>query len=247
MTKKEKDWRPDWRDPEQYPDHEKTSPKQWAWEFLRRNLGYQALYDEFVQPFFDEKKKYFDEESAWKKVLEKGLLSKSALKNSEDNDINFLPITTVFTKKFDVNFEPFLPPSYETDSPSMDFLFNFEGVKIVRSLDSSHKRSDILVSIDPSKPIRPQLRAVERYCASIKKTKKRNHRNNWDNYAIYLRILDADIDGAPNDKIANILYPNSKNKHPDYEGNRKIRDARKAAERLRDIGYKFMIFNEAEK
>ena len=36
--------RPDWRDPNQYPDPKTTPLKQWAWEFLRRNSEYQADY-----------------------------------------------------------------------------------------------------------------------------------------------------------------------------------------------------------
>lgn len=43
-------WRPDWRDPEQYPDPHTTSMLQWAWEFLRRNPEYQTDYAEWIKP-----------------------------------------------------------------------------------------------------------------------------------------------------------------------------------------------------
>lgn len=39
-----KEWLPDWRNPENYPDPEITSMTEWAWEFLRRNPLYQADY-----------------------------------------------------------------------------------------------------------------------------------------------------------------------------------------------------------
>ncbi len=40
--------RPDWRDKNAYPDIKKTSNKQWAWEFLRRNLVYQEMYKDKI-------------------------------------------------------------------------------------------------------------------------------------------------------------------------------------------------------
>lgn len=33
-------WRPDWKDPDLYPDPKTTSGDQWAWEFLRRSEKY---------------------------------------------------------------------------------------------------------------------------------------------------------------------------------------------------------------
>ena len=38
-------WRPNWKNEEEYPDLEKTSMVQWAWEFLRRNKSYLEDYD----------------------------------------------------------------------------------------------------------------------------------------------------------------------------------------------------------
>jgi hypothetical protein len=40
-------WLPDWRNKSGYPDPEKTTGRQWAWEFLRRNPEYQRLYAEY--------------------------------------------------------------------------------------------------------------------------------------------------------------------------------------------------------
>ena len=40
-------WLPDPRKPEEYPDPETTSLRQWAWEFLRRNPQYQEDYERF--------------------------------------------------------------------------------------------------------------------------------------------------------------------------------------------------------
>lgn len=37
----------DWTDPKAYPTADALSPSEWAWEFLRRNPEYQALFDQF--------------------------------------------------------------------------------------------------------------------------------------------------------------------------------------------------------
>lgn len=39
------DWLPDWRDVSQYPVPDTTEPRQWAWEFLRRNAEYQNDFE----------------------------------------------------------------------------------------------------------------------------------------------------------------------------------------------------------
>lgn len=44
-----KDWLPNWKDPDKYPDPKTTTTKMWAWEFLRRNIGYQSDYKRVSQ------------------------------------------------------------------------------------------------------------------------------------------------------------------------------------------------------
>ncbi len=39
------DWLPDWEDITKYPDPERATGRVWAWEFLRRNLQYQQLWE----------------------------------------------------------------------------------------------------------------------------------------------------------------------------------------------------------
>lgn len=38
-------WPPNWRNKDEYPDPDTTSPRMWAWEYLRRNKDYQELCD----------------------------------------------------------------------------------------------------------------------------------------------------------------------------------------------------------
>ena len=41
-------WRPNWKNEAEYPDAEKTSTTQWAWEFLRRNPEYKEDYEKLI-------------------------------------------------------------------------------------------------------------------------------------------------------------------------------------------------------
>ena len=41
--------RADWRNPKNYPARSDTNATMWAWEFLRRNLTYQVLFDRVTQ------------------------------------------------------------------------------------------------------------------------------------------------------------------------------------------------------
>src|SRR5262249_3988729 len=44
-------WVPDWLNGASYLSA--VSPRQWAWEFLRRNPEYQRLWDELIKPSYD--------------------------------------------------------------------------------------------------------------------------------------------------------------------------------------------------
>ena len=49
MVKLYPDWLPaNWKDSNLYPDQEKMTYQEWAWEFLRRNEGYQQAHRRFV-------------------------------------------------------------------------------------------------------------------------------------------------------------------------------------------------------
>jgi hypothetical protein len=49
---------PDWRDAKQYPDPEQASPSHWAWEFLRRNKGYQDDWTRFAGNLLEMAREY---------------------------------------------------------------------------------------------------------------------------------------------------------------------------------------------
>ncbi len=61
-----------------------------------------------------------------------------------------------------------------------------------------------------------------------------------DVYALYLRILDADLQRAPNYEIRDAFFPDL----PNEAASKKLSDARRAAEQMRDFGYQQLPFME---
>jgi hypothetical protein len=56
------DWLPlDWRDESLYPDPNKTHPRLWAWEYLRRNSEYLRQCDRIGKEWFDELRRLYFE------------------------------------------------------------------------------------------------------------------------------------------------------------------------------------------
>jgi len=53
-------------------------------------------------------------------------------------------------------------------------------------------------------------------------------------YPTYLRLLDADSSGATKKEMAQNLFPELDNDHPDFNGSQRVRDNLKAAKELRD-------------
>jgi hypothetical protein len=61
-----------------------------------------------------------------------------------------------------------------------------------------------------------------------------------DKYVTYLRTLDALASGASLDEIARVLHPELGNAYPDHRGRNRVKNDKRAAERLRDGDYRFI-------
>ena len=104
-------------------------------------------------------------------------------------------------------------------------------------------KGGIAVTFDLSLPIEPQIRYAkniegmpkeEKSLGDLKVKTPRQHVGNWQNY---LRIWDAKAEGADNKEIAAHLFPKLPNEHPEYQGNRMVKDCYKAAKKLVNKGY----------
>ena len=101
---------------------------------------------------------------------------------------------------------------------------------------------------DLSQPLNPQLKAVgaslRRYQKSYREKGEiaykvpRRHVENW---ARYLRALDAQDAGASRDDIAEVLLPQYANIYPTHTGRKRAVDTLKQARQLVDDGYREIL------
>ena len=185
-------WRPDWKDDNQYPDTSKTSAQRWAWEFLRRNPNYQQDWDRYVGIL---------------KPIDERLKDGSYKKETSDN------INRLFSDAYGVS-----PPPH----PSRD---NCEGIRFERSKlvaasahtgrNVNYKLSDgeLLLSFDLYLPIGPQIekarRALELHSKDFQEIhyiKTGTNPRKQQAWKRYLRLLDAESDGAKQSEMQSLIH-----------------------------------------
>lgn len=192
------DWGvPDWKLGKFYPDPETTTPKEWAWQFLRRNPRYRDWWKNQALPLIQ----------GGKYANEFGLIG--------------------------------IPPNPKQPTPFPPPLF---AAAAIREISGRVRRRHTLTLgprevgwvVDLSRP--HELRRLQRYLdALVPKDLSKPH---YGKFAIYLRVLDAKDARVSDSAIANVLYPDAKNKD---DPKRTVRDDRKAAKRLRDGGYLVLL------
>jgi hypothetical protein len=213
------DWLPDWRDSSAYPAA--SAPLcQWAWQFLRRNPEYQADWESFVRPHYDPVDRSIDGRSV-------------------------VPFHTL-REKYGVHY-PADPALRDTDPM-------FEAAYILRTIEGSIRllpgqvwrlrEHEVGIILDKRLPRGPQIRAADAYFEEMQRTfdgdviEVRYHRDKWPNY---LRILDAKAAGEKHDVIAAGLFPQLSNAYDDgYKGRKQVQNQLKAAQRLRDVDYRYI-------
>ena len=237
----------DWKDVSTYPDLQETEIELWVWEFLRRNSEYQRNWE-----------------------LESGLYPE--FKNSNElvpsiYQHNIDPEIAIFTSNTKKGRQHYLD-SYELQyliNPAVRrpelFFLNFRFLP--GRVDSSGKYADLnpdlpedfaYITIDLNYPIERQLflarlrveemQVVNKLVWDRIKRGKQQRSSEWQ---VYLRVLDAEMQGVIVKEIANILYPHISNKKPDYNGNQTVRDDIESAKLLRDVGFKYFILQQDKK
>lgn len=190
---KKPNWLPDWTDITKYPDHEKVTPREWAWEFLRRNAKYQRL---------------------WKKLASLQAPSGFIFKGSEAHKTleiykRLEEIKERFEKEFGVSNPA--PPSMAVADADIDWQPQY-WIKPVNwpdhhdfdmtGADLNHP-AELLVKLDLRLQIGPQLDSVRTILKSeAKKLGLKEPRGQFQKYPAYLRVLDAKVSGATANAIA---------------------------------------------
>jgi hypothetical protein len=228
-------WLPDWTDVTAYPAAGDTSPRAWAWEFLRRNPKYQLLWETCVRPFYSTCGQY-DVDAAM------DARARRHQKFARD------PRTTIGLR-FGLKTAP--PPESSGD------VFMFQGGH-VRWVGSSRykiagpppQHNEMHFIIRLNFPIAPQLKRIGEF-AEVRRNRLSKEgrlslldsRSHIDLLPLYLRTLDAKATGIIWSKIANILFPHDENSlGNDFTVSKKLKNYFSAACRLRDGGYRYLGF-----
>lgn len=227
---------PDWTKTDDYPDPSTTSMEEIAEQFMRRNLAFKqavAQIEKFFRP------------GPPAEVPELGLVNGiPALEYHYFGGLNQAVawlIQEFAPKRWNDRIRPTATQSQEPPDTEHSFA-------------PTLSQADIVVRFNPGCPIGPQLDAAKALLESeqlalrrrgeIAPTEHRKLVSGADKYRLYLRLLDAEVAGASRARMAEVLFAHMPNKHPEYHGNRAVRDSLKAAKKLRDGEYRNLPLTE---
>ncbi|GEM_PF-3461295 len=248
---------PDWKDPSQYPDPKKTSGKQWAWEFLRRNPQYQNNFNEVINLpkkragnfllndpasyIWNPERKYFKTKKEYE-TFDKYIarLQRSGLK--------FNP--PIHKKRFYADkwgVKRMVSPE-EDDYNIVEFYKSLLPVRLMKSPDDFENLinegidreeiypNEIILGINLERSVESNICEIKRIIQEKKnKLDLRNKviRKERNYFSRYLRILDARALGISYQNIGKIIF---KNEDPE-NAKRKSANGYQAASKISQSGY----------
>jgi hypothetical protein len=243
-----------------YPRPE-TSLKRIAWEFLRRNPEYLRAWDAYRDELNNIAKRKPElgdavrhllgtlPAGAWRDSLNEGAAEVSALA-ARDDGVKITPLYVELAKPFGIGH--MIAPNTSGRLFSLSFT-RFASLAQVSAIARNTSGADLFEG--PIRYLRVDLRRplgalTEAFADFVRWEQWVNEdRGRWqvmgqrprrDVYALYLRILDADLERAPNYEIRGALFPDL----PDEAASKKLSDARRAAKQMRDFGYQQLPFME---
>jgi hypothetical protein len=239
---------PDPRDGAAYPSPDSTSPSQWAWELLRRRPDYRKAWSEIVEPFCDPKTGEPDEARIMRaQNLELYVDSRGYVRpdvtlppyvklSPDGKKLNMThPLQELANRFRLIRFGPGHLDPRRSEGPSFSTRvvkahpWGADGPTLVRT---QLEHGEVLIRFNVSWPLNMQLEnarlALERYAQRPRPEK----RPRWDAFPVYLRMLDAEAAGLSDAEAATILFPDATNVYPDYDGKKKVSNARQSARRL---------------
>lgn len=256
---------PDWLDANAYPSYEsQTAPSFWAWQFLRRNKGYQAEWASYVaslEPMFERTPAWRNELDSYYRIKSPGgelarqesiefwscvpavqpgeFTLDQYLKRGVAKISSWQKKTYVLGKKWGIE---------ELQSPGLDTLargnrFLVSGATAVFIGHDRSKVDDVNYVLQQF-DLRLPVAALEAQFALLLSERARridtgqvvarDGRLALAKYANYLRVLDAIDAGATSAEIAKVLLS-----HQDDSGAKQsVENWKKAAIKLRDENYR---------
>lgn len=212
-------WLPDWTDPNQYPPAKGTTGSQWAWEFLRRNPGYQQAYLRLM------------EKLPTNPPLAPPLLT--------EEGINMCWSIIQRFHLMDGLFPPDPRSNHISDSCFKANWFRYFRLDKDQSIPKQGPwDTKILIEFDLSLPVDPQLKHARQI---LRREGKGTARYKVQNLSDYLRILDAKtaLPQPTLPQIAQTVFPKLAGKvvRKDDPLVERVKESYKVARKLRDFDY----------
>lgn len=244
--------RPDWKNPEPYSYLlGKDSGQLIAWEFLRRNPDYEkdlAAFRATVDRWYSE---------AVKSDIAQTV--KEYADGSRFHDVwyafvdlapdNWRASREYFWAKWGLSGYVDL----DDDGGSEVFIRRWEinpnDYVQVRDMCQQIETPLVSIPVDLSEPLERIEKSVMRLVRRLRNDGIKsgaikpivNRVINTRKYIEHLRMLDADFDGASIRDIGDILAPNERNDPNERQRDKRIGNALKAAQKMRDSGYRILL------
>jgi hypothetical protein len=261
-----------WRNEAGYIFGDDFLPSAWAWEFLRRNPEYQKDWNtvkERLRPFAaaypeisasdllmmsirkpsgspielgNEQFHVFDP------PLLDGETARDGLARCGRQSVTH--VTNWYGRKW--GLQRILPPEFSFDERQFRWVVS---AGMVHVLGDSGVQDEGLryetVRFDFNLPIAMQIEAAKTWLEWEQKRRIKwgaiagsvGKRSQVRLFPNYLRVLDAQSDGADGSLMAEILLPHITNEYPGYAGNKQIANWLTAAEKLSTSGYRDLLLS----
>jgi hypothetical protein len=215
---------PDWLKLDGYPQ-EDAPMSVWAWEFLRRSPSYRSFWKEKVEPFCEKIK-----------TMPLGQESEVIGRNAAGE---LWPYLDELRMLFGVDVPS--PPHSSTPASFVASWIRYTQDYSGRGFEClTLAENEIAYVFDLARPLKPQFEHIQKH-AENRQVSMKVVRRRTDKYAEYLRILDAIEAGEKSQVIADHFFSDKSDGYPENPRLRAFYDARDAALRMRDGGYKAIL------
>jgi len=221
---------PDWRKAEDYAYTEGLTLHEWAWEFLRRNPEYRAdwasLQDKIASGELIRDMNATTEANAHYASM--NLAGKWDLYTMDD------PYKAAIERHFRPHFR------YTTDVSILQGDTGQgayrDGVLWVHWPLNPALRFNLLVPIEPQLEVARQiLTRLRNQLKVADKVRVRTGKPQPDKFPLYVRVLDAYLDGAKDNEVGRALFADA------YDPRLKAREVNEAARKLTNSGYRDLL------
>lgn len=259
--------KPDWRNPADYPAPEGTSPRRWAWEFLRRNPDYRADWEAFANRLraaagtrpalalavrHELNGEIADENS--RLMLTAWFVEHEQLEEGIDNGRPVrAPFDRWLARKWGLrqleNPEGIQPPQWETTTSAISLPGPYADHLTPEGRDRTGK---VALTFDVSLPMAPQIESAANYLrivadrwqqANPQPPRGRANKTDATSFVEMLRILDADAECTADPDIIAALWPGQDNGYPDYPLRKRLATRRRTAHEYRDGKYRELLLS----